>query len=231
MRAVGFTMRPLGMLAAMDDASLRGVVLDSDLVEAGVASYGEARLAACSSATGGCATRAWHAGHVTSRCALARLGLAADPPSSKPRRRPDAPRGCAEKKAMFSVTWRGSDMGAIWSMAVQPAMQVGGQRRRAGMCAGAAAGTAARPAGMHGMGGRGQPAHCQVMPHWQGFLILCSCPWLQFVAYGGEDGVVGVFRADYEPAARRRQHHTAVAGAATGAAGWSWGCWLVRGEA
>lgn len=25
---------------------------------------------------------------------------------------------------MFSVTWRGSDMGAIWSMAVQPAMQV-----------------------------------------------------------------------------------------------------------
>lgn len=35
----------------------------------------------------------------------------------------------------------------------------------------------------------------------------------QFVAYGGEDGVVGVFRADYEPAARRRQHHMAVAGA------------------
>ena len=31
---------------------------------------------------------------------------------------------------MFSVTWRGADMGAIWCMAVQPALQVGGSAPR-----------------------------------------------------------------------------------------------------
>ncbi len=44
--AVAFTSQPFGMLAALDDASLRGVVLDSDLVEAGVSSYGEQAMLA-----------------------------------------------------------------------------------------------------------------------------------------------------------------------------------------
>lgn len=44
--------------------------------------------------------------------------------ASKPAARP-----AAESKAMFSISWRGRNMGAIWALAVQPHMQV---RRRGG---------------------------------------------------------------------------------------------------
>jgi hypothetical protein len=33
------------------------------------------------------------------------------------------------------------------------------------------------------------------------------------VGYGGEDGEVGLFQADYEPQSRRRLPHNAIAGA------------------
>ncbi|KAL4458983.1 hypothetical protein ABPG75_013848 [Micractinium tetrahymenae] len=62
-----WTERPFGLIVAMEDASLRGLVLDSDLI-----------------------------------------GRAARD----------------ESKAMFSISWRGPNMGAIWALAVQPSMQV-----------------------------------------------------------------------------------------------------------
>lgn len=38
------------------------------------------------------------------------------------------PPPCAEKKAMFCISWRGPNMGALWGLAVQPSMQVRGTR-------------------------------------------------------------------------------------------------------
>lgn len=38
-------------------------------------------------------------------------------------------------------------------------------------------------------------------------------PLVQLVAYGGEDGVVGAFHAEYEGHAKRRQPHAAMSGA------------------
>ncbi|EFN53310.1 hypothetical protein CHLNCDRAFT_136985 [Chlorella variabilis] len=87
-----WTSHPFGILVAMEDASLRGIVLDSNAIARSVD---------------------------------------------------------FEKKAMFSISWRGPNMGAVWSVAV--------------------------------------------------------------VAYGGEDGEVGVFPAEYEANSRRRVPHTAVA--------------------
>ena len=67
----------------------------------------------------------------------------------------------ADKKAMFSITWRGGNMGALWALSVHPTLQV--------------------------------------------------------VAYGGEDGEVGAFQAEYEGSAKRRSSHMAIGG---GWAGW-----------
>ena len=86
-----------------------------------------------------------------------------------------------EKKAMFSISWRGADMGALWALAVQPAMQARAVWR-------AARADCLRSAGASC--GAGWTACCSTRPtthhHPPTTHHLHTLP--QLVAYGGRRG-------------------------------------------
>lgn len=110
---------------------------------------------------------------------------------------------------MFSITWRGEDMGAMWGVSVQPALQVRGQSAAKWQASRIALTDAAERRAVLLLDAA--PLQSQAPSR-----RAAAAP-LQIVAYGGEDGEVGVFRAEYEANSRRRISHAAVAGGSHGA--------------